>query len=144
MRFLPAAVFLAGLLVAGCSASSTVGSPGTVLSSCLSVEPPVLLYPAPGATGIRQSRLQLYFGYPQNPGVSFAPPELTPSSGLAIVAGPYASPSPGPFPPGMATVPNGDQVFVSNVPGYESGTTYTVSVKSDTCGQGFPLGSFGT
>ncbi len=142
MKRFPAAVFLIGTLLAGCG-SGMPGSAGQVSTYCTAVAPPVLLYPAPGASGITWVNLQLYFGYPYNPNAFFAPAVLTPTSGPALSAGPYASPSPGPYPPGMATVPNGDQVFVADVAPHVSGTTYTVSVKGNTCGT-FTLGSFGT
>ena len=114
-------------------------SPAT---GCAGVKPPTLLYPQPGATGVADGHLTLFFGYPRNPDIAFGKPRLTSNGGVPIVGGPFSTPSPGPLPPGSATPAPGDQVFVSAIPTYAPATTYSV-VLPRACGPG-NVGSFST
>ena len=136
------ALVLVATVLAACSGNSNLAPPG----SCTSVAPPVLLYPAPGATGVPVvANLQLYFGYPSNPGPTFAVPSLTANNGNPTITGsPYALPSPGPTPPGSLPPPANTQSFVSTISGYAAGTTYTVNVTNTACNATYALGSFST
>jgi hypothetical protein len=112
------------------------------LSGCAGVRPPTLLCPQPGATGIAEGHLTLFFGYPRNPDIAFGKPRLISHGRAPIIGGPYSTPSPGPLPPGAASPPPGDQVFVSAIPTYAPTTTYAVSLPY-VCGPS-NVGSFST
>ena len=116
----------------------------SVAGQCASVFPPTLAYPSPGATGINSGLLQLWFFYPRDPSITFDPPVLTPSNSSASLQGsPYASPSPGPTPPGLPATPAGEQIFVSQFSLVAAATTYAVTVNNIMCGPD-NLGSFTT
>lgn len=142
MKIVTTALLLASSLLSACAGNSNTVGPVT----CTSIAPPVLLYPAPGATGVPVvANLQLYFGYPSNPGPTFAVPSLTASNGNPTITGtPYGTPSPGPVPPGSLPPPANDQMFVSTISGYVAGTTYTVNVTNAACNAMYSLGSFST
>ena len=130
-------------IVAGCSGNNALAPSGG--TGCTAIAPPALLFPAPGAAGINAGHLQLYFGYPSNPGPSFAVPSLTANNGGATVTGgPYSIPSPGPVPPGSLPLPPGDKTFVSDIANYAAGTTYTVSVTNVACNSTYTVGAFST
>ena len=101
-------------------------------SGCSPISPPRLLYPKPGATGIADGHLALWFGYPVSPAVAFSRPRIS-SAGATIVGGAYATPSPGPLPPGAASPAPNDQVFVSSVASYTPATTYSVVLGRSAC-----------
>ncbi len=132
----------ASMAVVACSSTSNV-APTSPAAACTSVAPPMLGYPSAGATGINSGFLQLWFFYPRDPSTAFDAPVLSASGGATLTGTPYASPSPGPTPPGLPATPRGDEVFVSSFTGVASTTTYTVTVTNPECGAD-TLGSFTT
>lgn len=107
-------------------------------------ESPQLLYPQPGATGIADPHLQLWFGSPGDPSPIFFRPVMTPiGGGQSVRGGTYSSPSPGPLPSGAATPRPNDQVFVSAIPTFAPATTYNVTIASQGCAAG-GVGTFST
>ena len=144
MAFMKRLLLLFAFALAACGGGSTA-APAQSVGQCAGVAPPHLLYPQSGATGIAQSQLQLYFGYPSTPAVAFAPPVLRPNgTGAAITGSAYALSAPGSLPSGAATPAPSEQVFVSAIASYAAGTTYSVTINSVACAQQYTLGSFST
>jgi hypothetical protein len=138
-------LFLFPFVLAACGGGGTTSTPAQVTGQCTGVSPPHLLYPQNGATGIAQANLQLYFGYPSNPGTAFAPPVLTPANaGSPTTGGPYALDSAGALPSGAATPSPGDQVDTSAISSLATGTTYTVTIAGTVCAGTYTLGTFST
>jgi hypothetical protein len=110
---------------------------------CTAVAGPEILYPQPGATGIADPHLVLWFASNGDPSPSFSRPVISPNGGgQAVRGGAYASPSPGPLPSGAATPRPDEQVFVSAIPTYAPATTYNVIITGG-CGSG-SVGTFST
>src|ERR1022692_3339991 len=64
-----------------------------ITDQCFKV-PPQLLYPQPGATGIADPHLQLWFGSPGDPSPIFFRPVISPNGGgQSVRGGAYSSPS---------------------------------------------------
>lgn len=124
-------------------------SPSPIVEGCTPVAslPLQMLYPQPGATAIPSGHLQIWFGNKVNPGPLYSPPSIGPVGGNSLAqGGPYASPSPGPTPPGSATPAPGDQVYVSDFGATQLTlkTTYSVTVTTLQCRFGYTMGTFTT
>jgi len=129
----------------GISAIVTISASGcrSMVEGCTAVRGPELLYPRPGATGIADPHLALWFGSNGDPSSSFSRPVISPEGGgPSVRGGAYSSPSPGPLPSGAATPQPNEQVFVSTIPMYAPATTYNVII-TGSCGSG-SAGTFST
>jgi hypothetical protein len=114
-----------------------------MVEGCIAVAGPELLYPRPGATGIADPRLVLWFGSNGDPSPGFSRPLISPNGGgPSVRGGAYSSPSPGPLPSGAATPRPNEQVVVSAIPTYAPATTYDVVI-TGSCGSG-SVGTFST
>ncbi|MBV8244585.1 MAG: hypothetical protein JOZ38_01555 [Candidatus Eremiobacteraeota bacterium] len=134
------AAFVLGVASA-CNGSGSTSMPATTQNACAGLAVPALLYPPSGATGVDDTSLQIWVGYPQNPNGTWSPPAVSAGAGGTALGGPYSPPSPGPTnPPGLASLPAGDSPFVSTLSGLPSSGTVSVNVTDGTCTQ--TIGSF--
>ena len=142
MKGLPLALAL------GCIAVSACGGGGsTMTGGCTSLAPPVMLYPAPSATGVPDGNLDIWVGYATNPSIAWSVPSLSTGPGVPpVIAGtPWTPPSPGPTnPPGLLPLPDGDSYWTSGIGALPAATAFTVNVTNLACAQSFSLGSFTT
>jgi hypothetical protein len=142
VRILAAMLALSAALAA-CSSPPFGGGPPPPPKYCAGLAPPLLVYPAPNATGVPDGNFQVYVSYPENPSVDFSGPFVTSSAGAIVDGGNWASPTPGPT-PGVVN-PNGDEFFAASMPSLAPATEYTLSVSDDLCSNGyFKLGTFTT
>ncbi|HEV3152639.1 MAG TPA: hypothetical protein VGZ02_02430 [Candidatus Baltobacteraceae bacterium] len=136
------AFVLASLAVSACASNS---SQSVLESTCRAVQPPAMLWPAPGSKNAPDGHLDLYVGYPKPPTPPFTAPTLSAAGHPSVTGTGWLAPSPGPTnPPGILPLPSGDVYWTSGIGALARLTKYSVSVKNTNCNQTYVLGSFTT